>query len=219
MNKHEYDIALSFAGEDRQAADELAAALTKNNVRVFYDEYEKGNLWGKDLYEHLSDVYKNKAEFCVMFLSEHYARKLWTNHERKAAQSRAFAENREYILPIRLDDTEIKGILPTVGYLSWQDETISSITQMIASKLGKPTSLNIANPNKISYKNSDSDAKKTRKKYLREHLANDNNLLKEYEDLIRLEEDPRRLAKFEREIKRLKLSISNYENELHELEK
>lgn len=142
MNNHKYNIALSFAGEDRPAADELAKAVTELNITVFYDEYEKANLWGKDLYEHLSDIYKNSADFCVMFLSEHYAKKLWTNHERKSAQARAFAENREYILPIRLDNTEIEGILPTVGYLRWQDETVTDIAQMIASKLGKPTSVN-----------------------------------------------------------------------------
>ena len=49
-----------------------------------------------------------------MFLSQNYARTLWARHELKNAQARAFEENQEYILPVRLDDTEIPGILPTV---------------------------------------------------------------------------------------------------------
>src|SRR6266566_5558925 len=77
------------------------------------DKYEKATLWGKNLYTYLSDVYQNKARYCVMFLSRNYAAKLWTNHEREAAQARAFRENEEYILPIRLDDTDIPGILST----------------------------------------------------------------------------------------------------------
>ncbi len=54
-----------------------------------------------------------------MFLSRNYAAKLWTNHEREAAQARAFRENEEYILPIRLDDTEIPGILQTTVVPPW----------------------------------------------------------------------------------------------------
>src|SRR5216684_644847 len=114
-----YDVALSFAGEDRSYADALAEALHQRGLTVFYDKYEKANLWGKNLYTYLSDVYQNKARYCVMFLSRNYAAKLWTNHEREAAQARAFRENEEYILPMRLDDTEIPGFLQTTGYLNW----------------------------------------------------------------------------------------------------
>jgi len=71
---------------------------------------------------------------CIMFLSQNYANKLWTNHERKAAQNRAFMESSAYILPIRLDDTKIPGILDTVGYLNWKDETPESIAQCVKEK-------------------------------------------------------------------------------------
>jgi len=56
-------------------------------------------------------------KFVVMFISHHYAEKVWTNHERQAAQSRALTERGEFILPVRFDDTPIEGLLPTVGYL------------------------------------------------------------------------------------------------------
>jgi hypothetical protein len=114
-----YDVAISFAGEDREYAEALADALKRRRVAVFYDRYEKATLWGKNLYTHLSDVYQNQARHCVMILSRHYAKKVWTKHEREAAQARAFQEHAEYILPVRLDETEIPGILPTVGSLEW----------------------------------------------------------------------------------------------------
>lgn len=51
-------------------------------------------------------------------MSEAYKKKLWTkNVELKAMQARAFEENKEYILPVRFDDVEIDGVLPTTGYL------------------------------------------------------------------------------------------------------
>ena len=86
---HEYDVCLSFAGEDRDYVRRVASELKRKGVRVFYDEYEEVDLWGKDLYVHLDDIYKNAARYCVLFVSQHYAKKLWTNHERRSAQERA----------------------------------------------------------------------------------------------------------------------------------
>lgn len=131
----EFDIALSFAGEDRNYVDQVAHLLRDRNVKIFYDLFEEADLWGKDLYSHLSDVYHNKARYTVMFISEAYARKLWTNHERKAAQARAFQESQEYILPARFDDTAIPGVLPTVGYVSLKGRSPDDLTSLIVKKL------------------------------------------------------------------------------------
>src|SRR6266487_6196182 len=90
--KYEHDVALSFASEDREVAEQLADRLRAAGVRLFYDKYEQASLWGEDLYEHLHDVFCKKARFCVLFASAHYARKVWTDHERRSAQERALAE-------------------------------------------------------------------------------------------------------------------------------
>jgi len=132
-----YDIALSYAGEDRKYAEALAKALLQHKLSVFYDQYEKTTLWGKDLYSHLSHLYQEEARYCVMFFSQYYPAKAWTKLELKAAQARALNENKEYILPIRLDNTEIPGILSTTAYLNWHEETPESITEAIMEKLGK----------------------------------------------------------------------------------
>ena len=132
---YEYEVALSFAGEDRNYVEQIAQLLKKNNIRVFYDYYEKSNLWGKDLYVHLDNVYRHKSKFCVLFLSVNYKQKVWTDHERKSAQARAFKENDEYILPVKLDDTEIDGIRPTLGYLDGREESPKSIVEAIKEKI------------------------------------------------------------------------------------
>ena len=139
MNERQYDVALSFAGEDRRYAEKLAELLKLGGYLVFYDKYEQAELWGKDLYVHLSSVYKDQARYCVMFLSKHYARKLWTKHELQSAQVRAFQENQEYILPIRVDGTEIPGILPTVGYLDLDSTNTQEIYLALVEKLSGTT--------------------------------------------------------------------------------
>lgn len=129
----EYDVALSFAGEDREYVDRVANFI-KGKLRVFYDSFEQVDLWGKDLYTHLDEVYRKRALYCVMFISKHYARKVWTNHERQSAQARAFEEHKEYILPVRLDNTEIPGIRPTVGYIDGSKTGPEQLATMILQK-------------------------------------------------------------------------------------
>ena len=132
-----YDVVISFAGEDRAIAESIASSLVTKGVNVFYDEYEQANLWGKDLYVHLTKIYRDESKYCLMLLSDSYANKQWTSHERKAAQARAFTENREYILPLRLDDTEIEGILDTTGYIDYRKVDFEKIIDLIVEKIHK----------------------------------------------------------------------------------
>src|SRR4051794_37482372 len=74
----QYDVCLSFAGEDRVYVEKVASSLRRMKVAVFYDRYEQAELWGKDLYTHLDSVYRLSAKFCLIFISKHYAKKLWT---------------------------------------------------------------------------------------------------------------------------------------------
>lgn len=133
--QREFDIALSFAGENRDYVDQVANLLRDSGVKVFYDLFEEANLWGKNLYDYLSDIYMNKALYTIMFISEHYAKKLWPTHERQSMQARAFQESQEYILPARFDDTAIPGVLPTIGYISLIDRAPDKFVEVVHKKL------------------------------------------------------------------------------------
>ena len=136
-----YDVALSFAGEQRAEVELVASGLKAANLNVFYDGYEKSNLWGKDLYVHLSDVYQNQARYCIIFASKEYQQKNWTNHERQNAQARALSEKgNEYILPVRFDDTEIPGLPRTIGYLDFRREGARGICEAFLQKIGASAS-------------------------------------------------------------------------------
>lgn len=134
--EHDYDVCLSFAGEERNYVELVAAELRDLGVRVFYDDYEQVALWGKNLYDHLDYVYSRAAKYCVLFASDSYARKLWTNHERRSAQERAFQEHHEYILPVKFDDTRIPGIPMTVGYVDARRVEPWELAGLIRAKLG-----------------------------------------------------------------------------------
>jgi hypothetical protein len=131
----DYDVAFSFAGEDRRIVESLANRLKQQNVSVFYDRDKQAAVWGENLQEYLTDVYLKRARFCVMFISQPYAEKMWTRQERRAAMARAMEQKHAYILPIRLDRTELEGLLPTVAYINFSDHTEEEIVGMILEKL------------------------------------------------------------------------------------
>lgn len=138
MGMPKYHVALSFAGENRDYVEEVANYLRSASVDVFYDLFEEEDLWGKDLYEHLTSVYRDQAMFTVMFVSEHYVNKLWGTLERKSAQARAFRESSEYILPATFDPyVEVPGMLGTTGYIDLNKKSPPQLAELIVRKLEK----------------------------------------------------------------------------------
>lgn len=98
-----YHVALSFAGQNRIYVEAVATQLLALGVCVFYDKFEEDELWGKDLYLYISNVYQKFAMYTVMFVSDAYKSKVWTNHERTNAQARAISDSTESILPALFD--------------------------------------------------------------------------------------------------------------------
>ena len=80
-------------------------------------------------------------------ISRHYAAKPWTNHERRFAIERALKTRPDYILPIRLDDTELPGWPGSMAYLSSQRMALTEIINVTLAKLGRPEA---ARPNLVS---------------------------------------------------------------------
>jgi len=132
----QFDVAISFAGPDRAYARELAAILVQYGLTVFYDEHRRAELWGTNLNIQLADVYANRAKCVVLLLSRHFAESIWSVHELESALSRAIRNRKEYILPIRLDQTTIPGINPDIAYLSIPPLTMTEIAEALLKKLG-----------------------------------------------------------------------------------
>ena len=130
-----YQVALSFAGEQRSYVEEVVRHLKSMRISLFYDNDERGYLWGKDYIETFHEVYANQSEYVVMFISKYYVEKAWTRHERRATLIRAFQERREYVLPVRFDDTPVPGLPDSVGFVQASDHSPKQISSMIAEKL------------------------------------------------------------------------------------
>ena len=70
-----------------------------------------------------------------MFVSKHYRDRVWTTRELGSALARAVEEKgNEYILPVRIDDTILSGLLPTISYLPI-DMGVRKIGELLIRKL------------------------------------------------------------------------------------
>lgn len=130
-----YDVALSFAGEDREIVEQIAKKLAENNIQVFYDEFEKTKLWGKRLSPYLQKTYGENTCFVLVFVSKEYSLKEWTNFEFSIARVEAKVRRSEFILPVRLDNTPLFGLPDDMAYLDLNTEGIEGIVSAVIDKL------------------------------------------------------------------------------------
>ena len=118
---YKYDVALSFAGENRDFAEAVATMLRSQNVEVFYDEFNAVELWGEDLPAKFREVYFTDSRYCLIILSDHYIEKMWPIQELRNAIEKSIQEKGgAYILPVRLDgfSSEVPGLSNTIGYIT-----------------------------------------------------------------------------------------------------
>ena len=132
-----WDVALSFAGAQRDYVEQVAGALKARGVRCFYDADEQIELWGKYLAEELPAIYGEQAAAVVVFVSAEYAARDWTRLERRAALNRAVRERREYVLPARFDDTPLPGLLSDMVAVDLRARSPQQFAAMIADKLAR----------------------------------------------------------------------------------
>lgn len=136
MRRYKYDAALSFAGSERPLASFLASLLTNNGVRVYYDDFERWNHLGQNLIEELSDIYENQCRFCIVLISQQYLERAFTSLEIQSALDRLIlAQDRGYILPIRVDDSWIKGLSRATCFVDLRKQSLVAAGEMLVRKV------------------------------------------------------------------------------------
>lgn len=137
---NKYDFALSFAGEIRDFPNSLCHILMDEyNYNVFYDLNEQADIFGENLEEYFTPIYKSDATFVVVFMDENYANKVWTIFESKAYKKR-FSHNE--VLPVISRKMTISptDILYNTGYCTFDvngdiDEQMHSLASILHEKI------------------------------------------------------------------------------------
>jgi hypothetical protein len=133
----EYDVAVSFAREDKAAAEKLAKLLIDRHQKVFLDAYTPTDTWGNDVADHLVNLYARKARYCLLLISRHHPLKSWTEEDRTSVSQLALRDAEAYILPLQLDETEVPGVADVKGYRDLRQDSMESIVNLLKEKLNE----------------------------------------------------------------------------------
>ncbi|ANZ38779.1 hypothetical protein BBK82_24640 [Lentzea guizhouensis] len=137
MTEYDFDVAPSFAEQDRALVLPVVQRLKELGVSVYYDEDRLVETWGLDLVEHLSDTYGERVRFVLLFASHNYVEHKWARLQRRAAQARALEQQVEYVLPVKIDDTAVPGLSETIGYLDLRRHDTETIARAVVQKLAQ----------------------------------------------------------------------------------
>lgn len=133
-----FRVALSFPGERRAYVEQVAVLLAQELGRrqVFYDRWHEAELAKPNLDLHLQKIYHRQAELVAVFLCREYREKQWCGLEWRALRDLIKRREDALLLPIRLDDAEIPGLLSIDGYVDAQGRPAEEIAALILQRLG-----------------------------------------------------------------------------------
>jgi TIR domain len=132
-----YDIAVSFAGEQRAYVRETVSACKAKGLRVFFDEDKTNDWWGKNFVLEQRRTYSSQTRFFVPFLSSDYLAKPIPMDEFASAMMTAVKLGDGYILPVIMGNAEVPAELlhPHIGYLRSEDFTPEQLADELVKKV------------------------------------------------------------------------------------
>jgi TIR domain len=138
MDEQQYDLAVSFAGEQRDYVARTVEACRNLGLNVFYDKDKNNDWWGSNFIRQQRTVYSSQTRFFVPFLSAEYLSKPIPMDEFSAAMMTAVKQGDAYILPVLMDNTEIPPNLmhPHIHYLRARDYTPEQLAAQLAQRVG-----------------------------------------------------------------------------------
>lgn len=136
---YEFDVAVSFSGEDRDTVVKLVNTLGESGLEVFYDFDEQAMLWGRDLRKELRRVYSEDALYMVICLSESYPERDWTTFEFEIGREAAGKRTEDYLLPLIVGDARpsIVGLPSSVGHISLATRSVEDVADLIQQKIAQ----------------------------------------------------------------------------------
>jgi hypothetical protein len=138
-----FSVSFSFAGSERQLVKKIAEAVEKRLGRstVFLDEWYQGAIAGSDADLRLQSIYLNSA-LVVVCISGKYDDRPWTKMEHAAIRARQMASYAEAdaakagpILPLRVGDGNVEGVLLNAIVPDVRDNPVDQTADIIVSRL------------------------------------------------------------------------------------
>lgn len=137
LHDFDWDIAISFAGENRKLAETIVDLLEVLDCTVFYDKHYESNYLGTVWSNNFKEIFGHKSRYVVCLLDSNHAEKIWPTFEREIFSARV---EDAAVIPIYLDDTSFVGIpkdIVGIDYKNCDHSDIDEITDKIVYKIEK----------------------------------------------------------------------------------
>jgi hypothetical protein len=140
----EFLVAFSLAGEQRDLVRPVVEAVEQvlGSPNVFFDEWFEHYIAGGDADLKLQEIYGKRCALAVVCVSERYGGKPWTRAEHAAIRARYMRlqeslDQRDQlcILPIRVGDGDVNGILFNTIVPDIRKRTPSEAAELIINRL------------------------------------------------------------------------------------
>lgn len=120
-----FDIAVSFAQEQRDYVHAIVVAAKALALKVFYEPDMTNAWWGLNFVQERRKVYGQRALHFVPFISTKYLGDAMPLDGFSAAMVRAIERSDRYILPVLVGDVRVPPELlsPHIGFLRADDHT------------------------------------------------------------------------------------------------
>jgi hypothetical protein len=137
-----YDLAVSFAGEQRDYVEQVVRACEKRGLRVLYDRDLTIDLWGRNLIKEFRKAYGGKqARHVAPFISREYLAKRYPMDEFRSMLLPAMDQPDDYMLPVLFGDVSVPPELlnPAVGVLRSEDYSPEELADAFAQRINGVT--------------------------------------------------------------------------------
>jgi formylglycine-generating enzyme len=156
--QYNYEVAISFAVENKDTAMELTACLYRNGYTKVYDyRHHQERMVGRNLEKELRSIYESEARFVIILFSKYYFSKWAAGIEYEAIKRRMQKEEDNlYMIPVWLGDVKDQGpeFDKTIVYQLWHNNPQEIVDILNAQFKKEQSMLPMSSTNNIGWVSS-----------------------------------------------------------------
>jgi len=137
IHQHYFSVALSFPIEHREYVEPIAQEIVREmgpHSCFYYNDY-KAQCATPNLDILLQDIYRNRSQLVVVFLSQKYQEKKWSGLEFRAIREIIMEKEEGKIMFIKMDEGSVEGVFSTDGYIDGRSHTPNEVAQFILERV------------------------------------------------------------------------------------
>lgn len=121
-------IFISHSSKDNEFVGKLSHDLLVNGIPIWLDAYEL--TLGDSLYDKIFSGIK-ESNYIIVVISENYNTTIWTSKEFRAILSKEDKDNTKYLIPIKIDNSEVPLEIADRLYQNFENEYRDSIKHLV----------------------------------------------------------------------------------------